>query len=339
MLYCILHTDLVGKYLPQAHAVDKQFKEFYMEKIYKSADMLIGRTPLLELVHIEKNLGLKARIVAKLEYFNPAGSVKDRAAKYMIEDAEKKGILKKGSVIVEPTSGNTGIGLASVGTAKGYRVILTMPDTMSEERRKLIKAYGAEIILSDGSKGMRGAVDKAEETASSLANAVILGQFDNPANPLAHYETTGPEIFEDTDGQTDYLVAGVGTGGTISGTGKYLKERIPGIKIVAVEPESSPLLGKGYAGPHKIQGIGANFVPSALDLGVYDEITQVSDEDAFKYGRMIGKEEGVLAGISSGAALCAAVRIAALPENAGKTIVVIFPDGGDRYFSTPMFSD
>lgn len=325
--------------MPQAHAVDKQFKEFYMEKIYKSADMLIGRTPLLELVHIEKNLGLKARIVAKLEYFNPAGSVKDRAAKYMIEDAEKKGILKKGSVIVEPTSGNTGIGLASVGTAKGYRVILTMPDTMSEERRKLIKAYGAEIILSDGSKGMRGAVDKAEETASSLANAVILGQFDNPANPLAHYETTGPEIFEDTDGQTDYLVAGVGTGGTISGTGKYLKERIPGIKIVAVEPESSPLLGKGYAGPHKIQGIGANFVPSALDLGVYDEITQVSDEDAFKYGRMIGKEEGVLAGISSGAALCAAVRIAALPENAGKTIVVIFPDGGDRYFSTPMFSD
>lgn len=325
--------------MPQAHAVDKQFKEFYMEKIYKSADMLIGRTPLLELVHIEKNLGLKARIVAKLEYFNPAGSVKDRAAKYMIEDAEKKGILKKGSVIVEPTSGNTGIGLASVGTAKGYRVILTMPDTMSEERRKLIKAYGAEIILSDGAKGMRGAVDKAEETASSLENAVILGQFDNPANPLAHYETTGPEIFEDTDGKTDYFVAGVGTGGTISGTGKYLKERIPGIKIVAVEPESSPLLGKGYAGPHKIQGIGANFVPSALDLGVYDEITQVSDEDAFKYGRMIGKEEGVLAGISSGAALCAAVRIAALPENAGKTIVVIFPDGGDRYFSTPMFSD
>lgn len=310
-----------------------------MGKIFGTADMLIGNTPLLEMTHVEKKLGLKARILAKLEYLNPTGSVKDRVAKSMIEDAEKKGKLKAGSVIVEPTSGNTGIGIAAVGTAKGYRVILTMPETMSVERRKLIKAYGAEIVLSDGAKGMTGAIEKAREIADEMPGAIILGQFDNPANPKAHYETTGPEIYEDTDGKVDYFVAGVGTGGTLSGTGKYLKEKIPGIKVVAVEPASSPVLSKGTAGAHKIQGIGAGFVPATLDTGIYDEIYAVSDDDAFEYGRMIGKEEGVLVGISSGAALFAAIRIAAKPENEGKTIVVILPDSGDRYLSTAMYSE
>ena len=310
-----------------------------MANIYKSADELIGKTPLLELKHIEKEYGLKATLLAKLEYFNPAGSVKDRIAKAMIEDAEKSGKLKAGATIVEPTSGNTGIGIAAVGTAKGYKVILTMPDTMSIERRRLIKAYGADIVLSEGSKGMKGAIAKAEELAAAIDGAIILGQFVNPANPKAHYETTGPEIYEDTDGKVDFLVVGVGTGGTLSGTGKYLKEKIAGVKVIAVEPETSPLLSKGVAGPHKIQGIGAGFVPATLDANVYDEVIAVANEDAFIYGKQIGKLEGVLVGISSGAALKAAIDVAKRKENEGKTIVVIFPDSGDRYLSTPLFAD
>ena len=310
-----------------------------MANIYKSADELIGKTPLLELKHIEKEYGLKATLLAKLEYFNPAGSVKDRIAKAMIEDAEKSGKLKAGATIVEPTSGNTGIGIAAVGTAKGYKVILTMPDTMSIERRRLIKAYGADIVLSEGAKGMKGAIAKAEELAAAIDGAIILGQFVNPANPKAHYETTGPEIYADTDGKVDFLVAGVGTGGTLSGTGKYLKEKIAGIKVIAVEPETSPVLSKGVAGPHKIQGIGAGFVPATLDASVYDEVIAVANEDAFTYGKQIGKLEGVLVGISSGAALKAAIDVAKRTENEGKTIVVVFPDSGDRYLSTPLFAD
>lgn len=310
-----------------------------MADIYKTADELIGKTPLLELRHIEKEYGLKATLLAKLEYFNPAGSVKDRIAKAMIEDAEKNGKLKAGATIVEPTSGNTGIGIAAVGTAKGYKVILTMPDTMSIERRRLIKAYGAEIVLSEGAKGMKGAIAKAEELAATIDGAIILGQFVNPANPKAHYETTGPEIYNDTDGKVDYFVAVVGTGGTLSGTGKYLKEKIDGVKVVAVEPETSPVLSKGVAGPHKIQGIGAGFVPATLDTSVYDEVIVVANEDAFTYGRQIGKLEGVLVGISSGAALKAAIDLAKRKENEGKTIVVLFPDSGDRYLSTPLFAD
>lgn len=313
--------------------------EITMANIYKSADELIGKTPLLELKHIEKEYGLKATLLAKLEYFNPAGSVKDRIAKAMIEDAEKSGKLKAGATIVEPTSGNTGIGIAAVGTAKGYKVILTMPDTMSIERRRLIKAYGADIVLSEGSKGMKGAIAKAEELAAAIDGAIILGQFVNPANPKAHYETTGPEIYADTDGKVDFLVAGVGTGGTLSGTGKYLKEKIAGVKVIAVEPETSPVLSKGVAGPHKIQGIGAGFVPATLDANVYDEVIAVANEDAFIYGKQIGKLEGVLVGISSGAALKAAIDVAKRKENEGKTIVVIFPDSGDRYLSTPLFAD
>lgn len=313
--------------------------EITMANIYKSADELIGKTPLLELKHIEKEYGLKATLLAKLEYFNPAGSVKDRIAKAMIEDAEKSGKLKAGATIVEPTSGNTGIGIAAVGTAKGYKVILTMPDTMSIERRRLIKAYGADIVLSEGSNGMKGAIAKAEELAAAIDGAIILGQFVNPANPKAHYETTGPEIYADTDGKVDFLVAGVGTGGTLSGTGKYLKEKIAGVKVIAVEPETSPVLSKGVAGPHKIQGIGAGFVPATLDASVYDEVIAVANEDAFIYGKQIGKLEGVLVGISSGAALKAAIDIAKRKENEGKTIVVIFPDSGDRYLSTPLFAD
>lgn len=313
--------------------------EITMANIYKSADELIGKTPLLELKHIEKEYGLKATLLAKLEYFNPAGSVKDRIAKAMIEDAEKSGKLKAGATIVEPTSGNTGIGIAAVGTAKGYKVILTMPDTMSIERRRLIKAYGADIVLSEGSKGMKGAIAKAEELAAAIDGAIILGQFVNPANPKAHYETTGPEIYEDTDGKVDFLVAGVGTGGTLSGTGKYLKEKIAGVKVIAVEPETSPVLSKGVAGPHKIQGIGAGFVPATLDASVYDEVIAVANEDAFIYGKQIGKLEGVLVGISSGAALKAAIDVAKRKENEGKTIVVVFPDSGDRYLSTPLFAD
>ena len=313
--------------------------EITMANIFKSADELIGKTPLLELKHIEKEYGLKATLLAKLEYFNPAGSVKDRIAKAMIEDAEKSGKLKAGATIVEPTSGNTGIGIAAVGTAKGYKVILTMPDTMSIERRRLIKAYGADIVLSEGSKGMKGAIAKAEELAAAIDGAIILGQFVNPANPKAHYETTGPEIYADTDGKVDFLVAGVGTGGTLSGTGRYLKEKIAGVKVIAVEPETSPVLSKGVAGPHKIQGIGAGFVPATLDASVYDEVIAVANEDAFIYGKQIGKLEGVLVGISSGAALKAAIDVAKRKENEGKTIVVIFPDSGDRYLSTPLFAD
>lgn len=313
--------------------------EITMANIYKSADELIGKTPLLELKHVEKEYGLKATLLAKLEYFNPAGSVKDRIAKAMIEDAEKSGKLKAGATIVEPTSGNTGIGIAAVGTAKGYKVILTMPDTMSIERRRLIKAYGADIVLSEGSKGMKGAIAKAEELAAAIDGAIILGQFVNPANPKAHYETTGPEIYADTDGKVDFLVAGVGTGGTLSGTGKYLKEKIAGVKVIAVEPETSPVLSKGVAGPHKIQGIGAGFFPATLDASVYDEVIAVANEDAFIYGKQIGKLEGVLVGISSGAALKAAIDVAKRKENEGKTIVVVFPDSGDRYLSTPLFAD
>lgn len=310
-----------------------------MAKIYGSADELIGKTPLMELKRIEEKFGLKARIFAKLEYFNPAGSVKDRIAKAMIEDAEKNGALKKGAVIIEPTSGNTGIGIAAVGTAKGYKVIIVMPETMSIERRKLIKAYGAEIVLTEGAKGMKGAIEKANELAKENKGAIVLGQFVNPANPKAHYETTGPEIFADTNGAVDFFVAGVGTGGTISGVGKYLKEKIGGVKVVAVEPESSPVLSKGVAGAHKIQGIGAGFVPDTLDTGVYDEIITVSNEAAFETGRLIGTTEGVLVGISSGAALNAAIEVAKRVENAGKNIVVLFPDSGDRYLSTPLFAE
>ena len=310
-----------------------------MANIYTSADQLIGKTPLLELTHIEKALGLKAKILAKLEYLNPAGSVKDRVAKAMIDDAEEKGLLKPGSVIIEPTSGNTGIGLAAVAAARGYRIIIVMPDTMSVERRQLMKAYGAELVLSEGAKGMKGAIAKADELAASIPGSFIPGQFVNPANPKAHFETTGPEIYADTDGEVDIFVAGVGTGGTITGVGEYLKSRKPEIKVVAVEPATSPVLSKGTAGAHKIQGIGAGFVPKVLDTGVYDEIIPVANEDAFAVGKQIGKAEGVLVGISSGAAAWAAIELAKRPENEGKTIVVLLPDTGDRYLSTPLFAD
>lgn len=310
-----------------------------MAGIYTSIDQLIGKTPLLELTHIEKELGLEAKILAKLEYFNPAGSVKDRVALAMIDDAEQKGLLKKDSVIIEPTSGNTGIGLSSVAAARGYRIIIVMPDTMSVERRVLMKAYGAELVLTDGALGMTGAIKKAEELAAAIPNSFIPSQFENPANPQAHYMTTGPEILEDTDGQVDLFVAGVGTGGTVSGVGRYLKEQKPGVKVIAVEPASSPVLSGGKAGPHKIQGIGAGFVPKVLDVAVYDEIVTVKNEDAFETGRMLGKSEGFLAGISSGAALFAAIELAKRPENKGKTIVVLLPDTGDRYLSTPLFAD
>ena len=310
-----------------------------MSKIYQTADQLIGKTPLLELTHIEKELGLQAKLVAKLEYFNPAGSVKDRIATAMIEDAESKGLIKPGSVLIEPTSGNTGIGLASVAAAKGYRLIITMPETMSVERRQLMKAYGAELVLTDGTKGMKGAIAKAEELAKEIENSFIPGQFVNPANPAVHKATTGPEIWEDTDGEVDFLVAGVGTGGTVTGTGEYLKSQKPDVKVVAVEPETSPVLSKGVAGAHKIQGIGAGFVPDVLNTDVYDEIIPVSNENAFATGKLIGRSEGVLVGISSGAATWAAIELAKRPENKGKTIVVILPDTGDRYLSTPLFAD
>ena len=310
-----------------------------MANIYTSADQLIGKTPLLELTHIEKKLGLKAKILAKLEYLNPAGSVKDRVAKAMIDDAEEKGLLKPGSVIIEPTSGNTGIGLAAVAAARGYRIIIVMPDTMSVERRQLMKAYGAELVLSEGAKGMKGAIAKADELAAEIPGSFIPGQFVNPANPKAHFETTGPEIYADTDGEVDIFVAGVGTGGTITGVGEYLKSKKPEVKVVAVEPATSPVLSKGTAGAHKIQGIGAGFVPKVLDTGVYDEIIPVANEDAFAVGKQIGKAEGVLVGISSGAAAWAAIELAKRPENGGKTIVVLLPDTGDRYLSTPLFAD
>ena len=310
-----------------------------MSHIYTSADQLIGRTPLLELTHLEKKHGLKARILAKLEYLNPAGSVKDRIARAMIDDAETKGLLHEGSVIIEPTSGNTGIGLASVAAARGYRVIIVMPETMSVERRQLMKAYGAELVLSDGAKGMKGAIARAEEIAAQMPGSFIPGQFVNPANPKAHYETTGPEIWEDTDGQVDIFVAGVGTGGTLTGTGKFLKEQNPNVKVVAVEPASSPVLSKGVAGAHKIQGIGAGFVPDVLDTKIYDEIITVENDDAFATGKLVGHSEGVLVGISSGAAVWAGIQLAKRPENKGKTIVVLLPDTGDRYLSTPLFQD
>ena len=309
-----------------------------MSKIYTSADQLIGKTPLLELTHIEKKYGLKAKILAKLEYFNPAGSVKDRVARAMIDDAEAKGLLKEGSVIIEPTSGNTGIGLASVAAARGYRIIIVMPDTMSVERRQLMKAYGAELVLSEGAKGMKGAIAKADELAREIPNSFIPGQFVNPANPKAHFETTGPEIYEGTDGEVDIFVAGVGTGGTITGVGQYLKSKKPEVKVVAVEPRSSAVLSTGVAGAHKIQGIGAGFVPDVLDTRIYDEIIPVENDDAFAAGREIGRSEGVLVGISSGAAVWAAVELARRPENEGKTIVALLPDTGDRYLSTPLFA-
>ena len=310
-----------------------------MSNIYTSADQLIGRTPLLELTHIEKAHDLKAKIVAKLEYFNPAGSVKDRIAKAMIDDAEAKGLLKAGSVIIEPTSGNTGIGLASVAAARGSRIIIVMPETMSVERRQLMKAYGAELVLTEGAKGMKGAIAKADELAKEIPNSFVAGQFVNPANPKAHYETTGPEIWQDTDGKVDFFVAGVGTGGTITGVGKFLKEKNPAVKVVAVEPKTSAVLSTGIAGSHKIQGIGAGFVPDVLDTKIYDEIIPVDNDDAFAVGKEIGHREGVLVGISSGAALWAAIELAKRPENAGKTIVVLLPDTGDRYLSTPLFAD
>ena len=310
-----------------------------MANIYTSADQLIGHTPLLELTHIEKEYGLKATILAKLEYFNPAGSAKDRVARAIIDDAERRGLLKPGATIIEPTSGNTGIGLASVAAVRGYRLILTMPDTMSVERRQLIKAYGAEIVLTEGAKGMKGAIDKADELAAEIEGSFVAGQFVNPANPKAHYDTTGPEIWQDTDGKVDIFVASVGTGGTITGTGEYLKEQNPNVKVVAVEPATSAVLSGGAAGPHKIQGIGAGFVPDVLNTKIYDEIIPVTDEDAFATGRQFGRREGVLVGISSGAAAWAAIELAKRPENAGKTIVVLLPDTGDRYLSTPMFRD
>ena len=310
-----------------------------MSKIYTSSDELIGKTPILELTHLEKKYDLKAKILAKLEYFNPAGSVKDRIAKAMIDDAEQSGKLKRGSVIIEPTSGNTGIGLAAVAAARGYRIIIVMPETMSVERRQLMKAYGAELVLTEGAKGMKGAIAKAEELAKEIPNSFIPGQFINPANPKAHYLTTGPEIYEDTDGNVDIFVAGVGTGGTITGVGKYLKSKNPKIRVVAVEPESSAVLSTGVPGAHKIQGIGAGFVPDVLDTKIYDEIITVSNEDAFETGRLIGKNEGVLVGISSGAAVYAALQLAKRSENEGKTIVVLLPDTGDRYLSTPLFSE
>ena len=310
-----------------------------MSKIYTSADQLIGHTPLLELVHIEKEESLEAKVLAKLEYFNPAGSVKDRIAKAMIDDAEAKGLLKPGSVIIEPTSGNTGIGLASVAAARGYRIIIVMPETMSVERRQLMKAYGAELVLTEGAKGMKGAIAKADELAKELPNSFIPGQFVNPANPAVHKATTGPEIWEDTDGKVDIFVAGVGTGGTVTGTGEYLKSQNSNVKVVAVEPASSPVLSQGHAGAHKIQGIGAGFVPDVLDTKIYDEIITVENDDAFATGRLIGKHEGVLVGISSGAAVWAAIELAKRPENKGKTIVALLPDIGDRYLSTPLFAD
>ena len=310
-----------------------------MSKIYTSADQLVGKTPLLELVHIEKSEGLEAKVLGKLEYFNPAGSVKDRIAKAMIDDAEQKGLLKPGSVIIEPTSGNTGIGLASVAAARGYRIIIVMPETMSVERRQLMKAYGAELVLTDGAKGMKGAIAKADELAKEIPDSFIPGQFVNPANPAIHKATTGPEIWEDTDGKVDIFVAGVGTGGTITGVGEYLKSQNPGVKVVAVEPAASPVLSKGVSGSHKIQGIGAGFVPDVLDTKVYDEIIPVENEDAFAAGKLIGKKEGVLVGISSGAAVWAAIQLAKRSENKGKTIVALLPDTGDRYLSTPLFAD
>ena len=308
-------------------------------KIYTSVDQLIGKTPLLELSHLEKYYNLEAKVVAKLEYFNPAGSVKDRVAKAMLDDAEASGKLKPGSVIIEPTSGNTGIGLASVGTARGYRVILVMPETMSVERRRLAKAYGAELVLTEGAKGMKGAIAKAEELAKTIPDSIIAGQFVNPANPQAHRLTTGPEIWEDTDGGVDIFVAGVGTGGTVTGVGEYLKSKNPNVKVVAVEPATSAVLSTGVAGPHKSQGIGAGFVPEVLNTAIYDEIIPVSNEDAFATGKLIGRQEGVLVGISSGAAAYAAIQLAKRPENRGKTIVVLLPDTGDRYLSTPLFDD
>ncbi len=310
-----------------------------MANIYTSADQLIGKTPLLELKHIEENFGLKAKIIAKLEYFNPAGSVKDRIAKAMIEEAEKTGKLRAGSVIIEPTSGNTGIGLASVAAARGYRIIIVMPETMSVERRQLMKAYGAELVLTEGAKGMKGAIEKAEELAKQIPNSFIPGQFVNPANPKAHFEHTGPEIYEDIDGKIDIFVAGVGTGGTVTGVGEYLKSKNPGIKIVAVEPSSSAVLSTGIAGTHKIQGIGAGFVPEVLNTHIYDEIITISNEEAFETGRLIGRSEGILVGISSGAAVCAAIKLAKQPENEHKTIVVLLPDSADRYLSTPLFQE
>ena len=310
-----------------------------MSKIYTSADQLVGKTPLLELVHIEKSEGLEAKVLGKLEYFNPAGSVKDRIAKAMIDDAEQKGLLKEGSVIIEPTSGNTGIGLASVAAARGYRIIIVMPETMSVERRQLMKAYGAQLVLTDGAKGMNGAIAKADELAKEIPNSFIPGQFVNPANPAIHRATTGPEIWDDTDGKVDIFVAGVGTGGTVTGVGEYLKSQNPDVKVVAVEPASSPVLSKGVAGSHKIQGIGAGFVPDVLDTKVYDEVIPVENDDAFATGRLIGKSEGVLVGISSGAAVWAAIQLAKRPENKGKTIVALLPDTGDRYLSTPLFAD
>ena len=310
-----------------------------MSKVYTSADQLVGKTPLLELVHIEKAEGLEAKVLGKLEYFNPAGSVKDRIAKAMIDDAEQKGLLKDGSVIIEPTSGNTGIGLASVAAAHGYRIIIVMPETMSVERRQLMKAYGAELVLTEGAKGMKGAIAKADELAKEIPGSFIPGQFVNPANPAVHKATTGPEIWEDTDGKVDIFVAGVGTGGTVTGVGEYLKSQNPNVKVVAVEPASSPVLSKGVAGSHKIQGIGAGFVPDVLDTKVYDEIIPVENEDAFATGKLIGKKEGVLVGISSGAAVWAAIQLAKRPENKGKTIVALLPDTGDRYLSTPLFAD
>ena len=310
-----------------------------MSNIYTSADQLIGKTPLLELVHIEKEEGLEAKVLGKLEYFNPAGSVKDRIAKAMIDDAEQKGLLKPGSVIIEPTSGNTGIGLASVAAARGYRIIIVMPETMSVERRQLMKAYGAELVLTEGAKGMKGAIAKADELAKEIPGGFIPGQFVNPANPAVHKATTGPEIWEDTDGKVDIFVAGVGTGGTVTGVGEYLKSQNPNVKVVAVEPASSPVLSKGTAGSHKIQGIGAGFVPDVLDTKIYDEVIAVENDDAFATGKLIGKREGVLVGISSGAAVWAAIQLAKRPENKGKTIVALLPDTGDRYLSTPLFAD
>ena len=310
-----------------------------MSRIFTSADQLIGHTPLLQVTHIEEQEKLEASVLVKLEYFNPAGSVKDRIGKAMIDDAEAKGLLKKGATIIEPTSGNTGIGLAAVAAARGYRIIIVMPDTMSVERRQLMKAYGAELVLTEGAKGMKGAIAKADELAAQIPGSFIPGQFVHPANPAAHYAATGPEIWEDTDGQVDIFVAGVGTGGTVTGVGKYLKEKKPQVQVVAVEPKDSPVLSEGHAGPHKIQGIGAGFVPQVLDTGIYDEVIPVANEDAFATGRLMGKKEGVLVGISSGAALFAAIQLAKRPENKGKTIVVLLPDTGDRYLSTPLFAD